>query len=107
VGSILGSYLSGIVLIPILGSATTIRIATLALVASLVATIICVQKARVIKIAYAGLALAVATLAMSLQTIDFKNIIKSAYYQYADEKLTFSEVMRYFSRDFEEFKLIS
>lgn len=109
-GAILGSCLSGLVLIPTIGSSGTTLIALtgLCLVGVMTAvsgpTVTLTQPRRRAVAALSFLAL---LLSMSqVKAVDFKNIIKSAYFARLEPGLGFSEVVRYFSEDYEDYKLI-
>ena len=103
IGSILGSCLSGLVLIPIFGSSLTLKIGLVTLIIAVV--FITARKFRnPVPLSISLLALLVIFMA---QGIDFKNIIKSAYYQRSEKENSLTDVMKYFSDDKgEEFKLI-
>lgn len=103
IGSILGSCLSGLVLIPLFGSAFTLKFGLVLLV--LTVLFITARKFR------NPLPLSISLLALFViffaQGIDFKNIIKSAYYQRSTDETSLTEVMKYFSdKEGEEFKMI-
>jgi spermidine synthase len=103
IGSILGSSLSGLILIPVFGSAFTLKFGLVLLV-----VIILFLTARKFR---NPLPLSISLLALFViffaQGIDFKNIIKSAYYQRSTSESSLAEVMKYFSsEDGEDFKMI-
>jgi len=103
IGSILGSCLSGLVLIPVFGSAFTLKFGLVLLI--LIILFITARKFRnPIPLSISLLSLFVIFMA---QGIDFKNIIKSAYFQRSTSETSLTEVMKYFSdKDGEEFKMI-
>ena len=103
IGSILGSCLSGLVFIPIFGSAFTLKFGLVLLI--LIVLFITARKFKnPLPLSISLLALFVIFFAPG---IDFKNIIKSAYYQRASSDSSLTEVMKYFSdKEGEEFKLI-
>ncbi|TDJ09412.1 MAG: hypothetical protein E2O68_00425 [Deltaproteobacteria bacterium] len=103
IGAILGSCLSGLVFIPIFGSSFTLKFGLVLLV--LIILFITAKKYK------SPLPLSISLLALFViffaQGIDFKNIIKSAYYQRATSDSTLEDVMKYFAeKDGEVFKLI-
>ncbi len=106
VGAIIGSYLGGMVLIPLLGSsgAVSVAVVLLALVAALAFSVLG-QAAWTRRIGPAALA-TIAIFAAVFGNIEFRNIIKSAYFQALQPALSFSEVTKYFARDYEEFVMI-
>ncbi len=110
VGAILGSCLAGLVLIPQFGSSLTIKIASalVALAALWLARIghpvheAGAKKGKTREV----LALASLAIVVLLGNLDFRNIIKSAYVQQIDHGSTLTQALRYFSKDYEDFKWI-
>lgn len=103
-GAILGSYLGGIVLIPLVGSSQAIRI-VLVVGAGALAWVVrkgLTSRQRVPAYAFVALLVLSTTLVPGL---DFRNILKSAYHRHVGEQ-SLSEAMKRFSRDYEEFNLI-
>jgi spermidine synthase len=106
IGSIAGSCLTGLVLVPTLGSSAALYAAVSALALVLAGFVAVAFKGRGERLAYAALLLVVVGATFKFGGVQFRNIISSAYFQSADPELPFTEVVRYFSRDYEEFKLI-
>ena len=100
-GTILGSCLSGIVLIPWLGSGVTMQLAEAGLLLCGLGLLIVFAPARRGWLLAAHLGAAV--VAFALFEPGFTNILKSAYFQHTSPGMSFSEVVRYFSRTYEEF----
>jgi len=108
IGSILGSCLTGLFLIPVLGSGAAILIAlSLLLFLSMAVTFAADPDfaSRKTVIFFSAHVLVLAALPFT-SGIRFENIIKSAYFQRAAPDLKFSESIRYFAKDYEEFQLI-
>lgn len=104
VGSILGAFIPGLLLIPTLGSAITLKIAIIfLLVAVLVWIVLTKPKSWVGSTVFLAL-LAIITIVSS--PMEFKNIIKGAYSQTANGEMNLSDMTKYFGRDYEEFKLV-
>lgn len=121
-GSILGSLVTGLLIIPTLGTGIAVKMAIGVL--SLLFLIWFVRFQMIpfwrqwshserykifARIAVLVSLVFVTTLCLAVVVIpkvEFKNIIKSAYFQAADPEASFSEVMKYYSRDYEEFKMI-
>lgn len=101
IGSILGSCSAGLILIPLFGSGGAILVSLIVLFGVSLA----VSLARGQRTLAAAHAVALALLPVA-SGVKFENIIKSAYLQQASPNLSFTEAMRYFSRDYEEFQLI-
>ncbi|MEK7721225.1 MAG: fused MFS/spermidine synthase [Elusimicrobiota bacterium] len=107
IGSILGSCAAGLFLIPILGSGATISIALALLIFLSLAVTVAAGRNLTKKTAAVFLAHAAALAVLPFTPgIRFENIIKSAYLQRVVPDLKFTEVVRYFARDYEEFRLI-
>lgn len=105
VGAIAGSYLSGLVLVPLIGSAWTIKLALNLLILCLFALIfqtITLRRQRI----WIWSLLVTATLGInSMETLQFKDIIRSAYFQtFTDGSQGASpDVLKFFSDKQEEF----
>lgn len=105
-GSILGSCAAGLLLIPALGSSGALLVALSVLLLLNLAVAI-IRRKRGLGLAVVASVHLLALAALPFVTaVKFENIIKSAYVQQAASDLSFSEVMRYFARDYEDFKLI-
>lgn len=106
VGGILGSCVTGLVLIPRLGSATTVRLALgLLLLVAVVMSLRLLASRRAKAIAVAGF-VALGGLAARFARLDFENIIRSAYQQALPPGMELSQLLAVFSRGEEDFKLI-
>ncbi len=103
IGSILGSCAAGLILIPYLGSSGAIL--TTMIVLFLVSAAVAFSRLENRKTAI-GIHLVLLLIIPFASAVRFENIIKSAYLQHAAPGLSFSEAMRYFARDYEEFQLI-
>lgn len=108
VGAILGAYLAGIVLIPWVGSAITIKIAILLLIATGAALVFFANLQKTRQAVFLSLFAVAMVGTIFGQGIEFRNIIKSAYHQYTPNNMSLSEALRYFTNDenAEEFKRI-
>ncbi|MBF0360158.1 MAG: fused MFS/spermidine synthase [Oligoflexia bacterium] len=106
IGAILGSYLSGIVLIPNFDSGNTIKIALLSIVVAIIAVTYFTLKEKRKKWIQIAIAILIAILVLYKADIDFKNIIKSAYNQSIGKQLELSDLLKYYHNDYEDFKLI-
>ncbi len=103
VGSILGSYASGVLLIPLLGSAWTLKIGLIILLAVIIFTGL-----RLRKLSFSTLpkwsALAILGIVIVAQEgLHFKNIIRSAYHQSIAKDSTLAELLDNFSESKEQF----
>src|SRR5690606_19958330 len=102
-GSILGSCLTGLYLLPVIGSGFTIQLAVFALVAfGVVYVVLTGSSLRALSIT-AVAALGISVVAVKHGKIDYTNIIKSAYHQSAGSELSFTDAIKYFSKTYEEF----
>lgn len=99
VGAILGSYLAGIWLVPLIGSSWTLRIAAVLLAGAAGYFAWHTLTARRAALALASF---VALLVVSLPKTDFSNIIKSAYLQRV-EPGNIAQAMKYFDDQYEKF----
>jgi spermidine synthase len=106
VGSIAGSCLTGLVLVPWLGSSAALYAGVGALALVLGGFIVVALQSRGERVAYALALLVVAGSAVWFGGVQFRNIISSAYVQAADPSLSFVDVVRYFAKDYEDFQLI-
>ena len=103
IGSILGSCITGLILIPTFGSANTIR---LVLVLFWIAALILTSNHYRRSLKHAFALLPILAIVLFTPNIRFENIIKSAYFQSASPNLSISEALKYFSQTYEEFPLI-
>tara|TARA_B100000749_G_scaffold84052_1_gene63857 strand:+ start:237 stop:3365 length:3129 start_codon:yes stop_codon:yes gene_type:complete len=106
VGSILGAYLTGLYLVPKLGSSFSIKLSIGLLVLMTVLLVVKIVSHKKVKVAMITAASLFAVFTFAVNTINFKNIIKSAYFQNLQGDLSLSELLRYFSTDFEEFQFV-
>ncbi|MCB0351009.1 MAG: fused MFS/spermidine synthase [Bdellovibrionales bacterium] len=106
VGSILGSYFAGIILIPMIGSGRTLQIAILLLLVTGTAVTVLGLKKTITRTVFLLLYAALFVGSFNYEGINFKNIVKSAYYQTTPKDLSMKEAMRFFAKDAERFKLI-
>ncbi|MBI4405544.1 MAG: fused MFS/spermidine synthase, partial [Deltaproteobacteria bacterium] len=110
-GSILGSYLAGMVLVPHLGSSPTIGLASGLSAAAAIWLMTASRSSVRSKVVYiTALAIPVVVTAVFVQ-FDFKNLIKSAYHAKAtssaeNSKLQLQEALLVYNKDYEDFKLI-
>ncbi len=113
-GAILGSYLTGIVLIPILGSSATLMISLLMGCLLLMLLVFSLEKRRVHQIALATCVFAFAIVSIRFTSLDYKNLIKSAYQQSGYTSLPqgpsvdnyLKAALKPYSANHEDFKLI-
>ncbi len=112
VGSILGSYCSGVFLIPLIGSAWTLKLALNLLLIVLFLTFFTVlsDKGPILKkrtIPPLLLLILLATGINSTESLHFRDILRSAYHQSYTSISNFSDILKIFSDQQEEFiKLI-
>ena len=106
VGSILGSYMAGIVLIPLIGSGYTLQVAIVVLLLTGMAITVVGLKKTATRAVYLGLYVALLVGSFKAESINFKNIVKSAYYQATPENLSLKEALRFFAKDSERFLMI-
>ena len=105
-GAILGSYLAGVILIPRFGSSLTmvVAIGLLALMALVLAfALLARRRERLAIVAIMGLVLLPAA---RFGSLDFQNIIRSAYQQKLEPGLELSQLLEIFSKSQEEFQLV-
>ncbi len=102
-GSILGSFLSGLILIPWLGSNLTVKIGAMTLLMLLVLLTLRLEPNRRIRLGSYAASILLFGIIWGVGTIDFKNVIKSAYYQTTSQDLSLSQVTQYYAKDYEEF----
>jgi spermidine synthase len=107
IGSILGSCVSGLLLVPWLGSGATIRIAlALLILASLAFTFMLKSQSSKRFLAFASV-FALFLIALPVAgSVRFENIIKTAYFRDLKRNLTLQEVTKYFTKEQEEFLLV-
>ncbi len=110
-GSICGSCIAGLVLIPVFGSSAAITVSVLGLssAALYLSVTVHMPKHRSIELRSLRHFLPLAALvvfSLFSSNISFKNIIKSAYFQASVKGQNLSEVMRFYTKDHENFKLI-
>lgn len=105
-GSILGSSLTGLILIPNIGSGMTHQLCVLLLV--LFCTLGYLFIHRTFRQSLISLVLLVGGIFLILNfgSIDYRNIIKSAYFQHVPKNLSLSNAIKYFSATYEEFLMI-
>lgn len=106
IGSILGSCLAGLAFIPLFGSGITIQIAIGALLFAGILLVFVMENVGRMRVGWTALLVALIYGSFSHGAIDYKNIIKSAYFQSASSDMSLTDAMKYFSRDYEEFKAI-
>lgn len=106
VGAISGSYFGGMLIIPLLGSSAAISIAVGVLAVACAAAFAALKWQSRAARGCAVMILGVAAASAVYGSIDFRNILKSAYFQQLQPSLSFSEVTKYFARDYEEFAMI-
>lgn len=102
-GSILGSLSAGLLIIPLWGSSQAILIACTLLTIMFVLFVLLFEptlRARASILVVTALALGGLS---SLNPVDYRNVIKTAYYQVADSRMSWSEVTSYFSKEYEVF----
>ncbi|MEO5668921.1 MAG: fused MFS/spermidine synthase [Bdellovibrionota bacterium] len=107
VGAVIASTLAGAYLIPYWGSAHTLRLGFFVLGLSAFALIVLdpARSRRKSWIPATGLVLGT-LIALVAGNLDFRNIIKAAYFQNLSGKEDLKDVMKVFKPDYEEFKLI-
>lgn len=106
IGAIIGSYLTGILLIPALGSSVTLRV--IALIPSLLAIMLVytmVDMKRK-KLVYSGFIALSFILTLLGSPFRFTNLLKSAYHQTVDPTEPREKLMQVFSDGYEDFRLI-
>ncbi len=106
IGSIVGSCVAGLVLIPLWGSSSALQAAILGLGGTLVWFAWGAFERQTAKLAWSAAMAGVFAFAFLSEPVQFRNIISSAYYQSVDANLSLVEAVRYFSKGYEEFKLI-
>lgn len=106
IGAVLGSYLAGIVLIPWLGSAFTLKIALLVLSFAALLVLIASGARGRRRFVPAGLLAAIAISIVLFEGIQFRNIVRSAYRQSLPKETDLAELLKLFSSEHEEFQLI-
>lgn len=106
IGSILGSCLAGLILIPWVGSTGTILLSIgILLFLGIILVIRTNPHSKSMRALIVLQVFSAAILPFS-SGVRFENIIKSAYLQQAAPDLSFAEATRYFAREYEEFRLI-
>jgi spermidine synthase len=107
IGGVAASCIAGIWMVPTLGSAFTLRLCFFLLGVGAIYLVVrdghFVGRVKQRLLATASAALAVC---LVFSAVDFRNIIKSAYVQALEPGTPLTEVLKAFSQDFEEFKLI-
>jgi predicted membrane-bound spermidine synthase len=107
IGSIAGSYLSGVILIPIIGSAWTLKIALNLLLASFFIAFAFAIKNRAIvrKIQFAicGFGFLLFAGVNGTENLHYRDIIRSAYHQSYNSISKLSDILKIFSDQQEEF----
>jgi spermidine synthase len=106
IGSILGSGIAGLFLIPWLGSSLTIKTSVVLMIACAAGLTVIVHAAFWSKLGRGVALLAAVLMLAGTDAVSFKNIIKSAYSQTASEDMSLSEALKYYSKTYEEFRLI-
>ncbi|OFZ38446.1 MAG: hypothetical protein A2504_10790 [Bdellovibrionales bacterium RIFOXYD12_FULL_39_22] len=106
VGSILGSYLAGIVFIPMLGSGAAIKIAMLALTFSGILVVFFFTPDKKRRLVFFPVFACIALVSIFGANVDFKNILKSAYTQSISPDTSLADLTKYYAKDYEEFQLI-
>jgi spermidine synthase len=106
VGAITGSYIGGMLIIPVFGSSAAVSVSAGVLAVSCATAFLALNGRSHVARFCALLVLCAAGASAVHGSIDFRNILKSAYFQQLQPSLSFSEVTKYFARDYEEFALI-
>lgn len=106
VGAISGSYLSGMIIIPTFGSSAAVGVSVSVLAIACAIALFSMKRHSNFARAFAICVLVIAGASSVVGSIDFRNILKSAYFQQLQPSLSFSEVTKYFARDYEEFSMI-
>jgi spermidine synthase len=103
IGSIAGSYFSGVLLIPLIGSAWTLKIALNSLILVLLLALLTLNKEK--KHTLPGIVfLALITFAANKnESLHFKDIIRSAYHQSYSSVSNFDDIIKIFSDQQEDF----
>ncbi len=104
VGAILGSCLAGLVFIPVLGSSHTIRIAAGVLLLG-GAYVVC-RDPQMPRKRFAALSVVSLAIIGFFGSLDFRNIIKSAYIQKVDPNVSLADHLAPYSEAHEDFKWI-
>lgn len=106
IGAILGSCLAGLVFIPKFGSSFTITLGIILLVLTTIPLIRVFIQKSFFQYTYFGLLILISCGTIFYKNIDFRNIIKSAYFQSFDPNSSLTEILKYYTNDQEEFLLI-
>jgi spermidine synthase len=103
VGSIAGSYLSGVLLIPLIGSAWTLKIALNTLFLGLVITVLRFSSSNKSKSIALTVSILLAFGINKTESLHFKDIIRSAYHQSYASISNLDDILKIFSDQQEEF----
>lgn len=114
VGAILGSYITGIFLIPVFGSSFALLTSLILSCVLLVILCLSIEERKTERLAVAVFTFVFATVAFKASTLDYKNLIKSAYqqsgYKMSEKQPAVADYLKValkpYSESHEEFKLI-
>jgi spermidine synthase len=114
-GSILGSYITGIIILPLWGSAAAILMAVLFLIVSLVVMIVwglredgpsSFWQSLKLNKNYSAVTVVLVLIMLFAPSVRFHQVIKAAYFNYRHSFASFADVKKALSKENEDFKMI-
>ncbi len=103
IGSIAGSYLSGVLLIPLIGSSHTLTVGLIVMLAAIIVVGFSHRFLTSRSVKAWAILLIIALAVFTQGDLHYKNIIRSAYRQKMDGSKSLTELLQIYNRDNEQF----